>query len=155
MDERNSKCFNGHHRETFKGGLISVDAARMNINCKKKKKKPLTKEIRWTMSRDALRKLSLVTEWVSKWTDTNSTSYKLNRSKRVRILYFSFRDEMLHVEEMLREIFFFFFFFKGESGGITTQSSLIPPNLKLWRYICSNVKGEILCSVKLTGSQAS
>lgn len=45
MGERNSKCFNGHHGETFKGGLISVDAARMNIKCKKKKKEPLTKEI--------------------------------------------------------------------------------------------------------------
>lgn len=40
----------------------------------------------------------LVTEWLSKWTDTNSASYKMRRSESVGILYFSFRDKMLHVK---------------------------------------------------------
>ena len=45
--------------------------------------------------------VSLVTERLSKWTDTNSTSYKMNRSESVGILHFSFRDELLHVKGVL------------------------------------------------------
>lgn len=45
--------------------------------------------------------VSLVTEQLSKLTDTKSSSYTMNRSESVGILHF--REGMFHVKEMFRK----------------------------------------------------